>query len=76
MSIARKPTPITKETKTKRFIQGPAAASDGKLELQPVLINFDKALLGRIDSTARSMGLNRTAFIVSAAAEKLRSLGA
>jgi hypothetical protein len=73
MSIARKPTPINKESKAKKFIQGPA--DDGKLELQPVLINFDKALLARIDSTARSMGLNRTAFVVSAVAEKLRALG-
>jgi hypothetical protein len=42
----------------------------------PVIINFDRALLERLDRRAKNMGLNRTAFVVNAAAEKLLQLEA
>jgi transposase-like protein len=80
MNIARNPnrnagraTPAASKKQAKKFIRGksgPAAAR----ELVGVLINFDRELLDRITQAAREMGLNRSAFIVSAAAEKLRPL--
>lgn len=49
-------------------------ASDNGLDLVAIQVNFDRRLLDRINSHARALGLNRTAFIVNAVGEKLLSL--
>jgi hypothetical protein len=62
------------EVKADKFIH----AGNGKAprDLVPVIISFDRDLLARLDRRAKSMGLNRTSFVVNAAAEKLLQLGA
>jgi hypothetical protein len=70
--IAKKPKPSAKETK---FIAGGASANGtprGQFNLVRVAMNFDQELLNKVDQTARSMGLNRSAFIIIAVNEKLR----
>ncbi|HEY2351963.1 MAG TPA: hypothetical protein VGH83_05600 [Candidatus Acidoferrum sp.] len=78
MTIAKKPAKKSaKETKAAKFITDAGKngrASQDRLDLVPVLVNFDRGLLTRVDAMAKEMGLNRTAFVVSASAEKLRAL--
>jgi hypothetical protein len=66
--IARKPK-IT-ASKTTKFLRGNGSAPP-KLDRLPIMINFDRNFLDRIDRVAQEMGLNRTAFITNAVAEKL-----
>jgi hypothetical protein len=76
MTIARNPrrTPKTaRDKKAEKFIRGKNGTPPPR-ELKAVPVNFDVGLLERIDLAARDLGLNRSAFIVSAAGEKLRSL--
>ena len=73
MSIARTPKPSKTATKTAKFIRG-NGATPPKLDRLPVMINLDRSFLDRIDTMAQEMGLNRTAFITNALAEKLRAL--
>jgi hypothetical protein len=73
MTIARNPK---KDVQAARFIRG-ARKTDGagaKRNLVPVWLNFDQQLLERVHDMAKTMGLNRSAFIVNAVAEKLRQL--
>lgn len=70
---------IAKKTKSKdaqaaEFIGGAGKNGQAKLELRAITVNVDRELLERIDSMARLMGLNRSSFIISATAEKLRQL--
>jgi hypothetical protein len=71
--IAKNPRPSAKDKKTDKFIRGSKASAPAR-KLVPVLINFNRELLDRITEAARESGLNRSAFIVSAAAEKLRAI--
>ena len=41
---------------------------------KPTMIRIDPELLGRIDRGAKRLGLSRSAFIVSSAAEKLERM--
>jgi hypothetical protein len=68
---------VSKEVKANRYIAAgspPAVDAKAPRDLVPVIINFDRNLLERLDRRAKSMGLNRTAFVVNAAAEKLLQL--
>jgi hypothetical protein len=70
---------VSKEVKANRYIAAgspPPADVKAPRDLVPVIINFDRALLERLDRRAKNMGLNRTAFVVNAAAEKLLQLDA
>lgn len=69
---------VSKEVKANRYIAAGSPPPDVKAprDLVPVIINFDRALLERLDRRAKNMGLNRTAFVVNAAAEKLLQLEA
>ncbi len=44
------------------------------LESQPTMIRIDPDLLERIDKGAKRLGISRSAFIVSSAAEKLERM--
>jgi post-segregation antitoxin (ccd killing protein) len=73
MTIARNPK---KDVDAARFIRG-ARKTDGagaRRKLVPVWVNLDQELLDRVNEMAKAMGLNRSAFIVNAVAEKLRQL--
>lgn len=72
MTIARNPK---KDAEASRFIRG--ASKDGagaRRKLITIWLNVDEDLLNRVNDMAKSMGLNRTAFITNAVAEKLRQL--
>jgi hypothetical protein len=62
------------EHKAEAFISG-AESSDGQgRNKKPTMIRIDPELLKRIDTCARRLGLSRSAFIVSSAAEKLERM--
>ncbi len=76
--LAKKPSPPTKETKAQKFIRagspGPApAAANGpdRGQLKPIFVNIPLPLLERINGTAASMGLTRSAFVLMAINERL-----
>jgi hypothetical protein len=72
--IVQKPK---KETQAASFIAraGSTSARNGRARNNVrVITGFDAEFLARLDRAARSMGLNRSAFIVSAVAERLREL--
>jgi hypothetical protein len=74
--IAKKPK-SQKDLKADKFMQAGAAtpaAANGTREFKPVLINFERNLLQRIDALALKMGMNRSAFIVNAVAERVLKL--
>jgi hypothetical protein len=73
--IAKKPKPSAKEA---TFITGAAASNSGtprgQFNFQRVTINVDQAMVNKVDAQARSMGLNRSAFILMAIHEKVRQM--
>lgn len=69
--IARKPK---KENQAATFIARGAGNGRGRRAAVRIITRFDAAFLERIDKAAEAMGLNRSAFIVSAVAERLRQL--
>ena len=78
MAIAKNPRrnrPAHVETAAESFIagagQGPAAEKPRDGNRVPIMIRIDPNLLERIDKGAKRLGLTRSAFIVSSAAEKL-----
>jgi hypothetical protein len=74
MTIARNPKKHV-DVDAARFIR--KAKTDGagaRRKLVPVWVNLDQELLDRVNDMAKAMGLNRSAFIVNAVAEKLRQL--
>jgi hypothetical protein len=77
MTIARNPKKDVDPARFKaaRFIRNAETAGAGaKRKLVPVWVNLDRELLDRVNGMAFAMGLNRSAFIVNAIAEKLRQL--
>jgi hypothetical protein len=72
--IAKKP----KSQQEASFIRGAGASNSGaprgQFAFVRVGVNFDQDLLAKLDGLARSMGLNRSAFIVLAVGEKIRQL--
>jgi hypothetical protein len=79
MAIVKNPTRIrsaSTEHKAEAFISGAQQSSDGDHapNKKPTMIRIDPDLLKRIDRGARRLGISRSAFIVSSAAEKLERM--
>jgi hypothetical protein len=73
MTITRNPK---KHVDVDTFIRnaGKTNGAGARRKLVPVWVNLDQELLDRVNDMAKVMGLNRSAFIVNAVAEKLRQL--
>jgi hypothetical protein len=50
-------------------------AADERENKKPIMVRIDPDMLKRIDQGARRLGISRSAFIVSSAAEKLERMG-
>lgn len=83
MAIAKNPKRIQSETPDKAaeaFIAGAGQkptgppADERDQNKKPTMIRIDPDLLERIDRGAKRLGLSRSAFIVSSAAEKLERM--
>jgi hypothetical protein len=81
MAIAKNPRrnrSANVETAAETFIagagQGPAAEKQRDANKVPTMIRIDPNLLERIDKGAKRLGISRSAFIVSSAAEKLEQM--
>jgi len=81
MAIAKNPKrnhSATPERAAEAFISGagqqPERANEHDQNKKPTMIRIAPDLLERIDRGAKRMGLSRSAFIVSSAAEKLERM--
>jgi hypothetical protein len=81
MAIAKNPRRKTSETDADRqaaaFISGagqPADAATDDAVRRPIMVRFPPELLTRIDRAPKRLGLTRSAFIVSSAAERLERM--
>lgn len=80
MAIAKNPkrnTPDATDQQAEAFISGagqPAGASQKDQNKKPTMIRIAPDLLERIDRAAKRLGISRSAFIVSSAAEKLERM--
>ena len=77
MAIAKNPKRMRfadTERKAEDFISGADGTEDKPQNKQPTMIRVDPGLLVRIDRAARRLGISRSAFIVSSAAEKLERM--
>lgn len=75
MAIAKNPKRNPTDKKADAFISAaaepPAQASERR---QPIMLRVPPDLLPRIDRAAKRLGLSRSAFIVSSAAERLNRM--
>jgi hypothetical protein len=65
------------DTRAENFIAGagkPVAEELDEGNRKPIMIRAQPAMIARIDAAAKRLGLTRTAFIISAAAEKLERM--
>lgn len=79
MAIAKNPNrnhSVTTEREAEAFISGAGQAikNDREQNKKPTMIRIDPDLLERIDRGAKRLGISRSAFIVSSAAEKLERM--
>lgn len=80
MAIAKNPKrnqTAAAEREAEAFISGAgqqASAKDRDANKKPTMIRIDPDLLERIDRGAKRLGISRSAFIVSSAAEKLERM--
>ena len=81
MAIAKNPRrnhPANAETAAEAFIagagQGAAPEKQRDANKVPTMIRVDPDLLERVDKAAKRLGLSRSAFMVSSAAEKLERM--
>ena len=81
MAIAKNPRrnqSANEESVAEAFIagagQGPAAKKQRDANKVPTMIRIDPNLLERIDNGAKRLGISRSAFVVSSAAEKLERM--
>ena len=79
MAIAKNPkrNPSAKsEQEAEAFISGAGqtAEQDAEPNKKPVMIRIDPAMIERIDRAAKRLGISRSAFIVSSAAERLERM--
>jgi Ribbon-helix-helix protein, copG family len=75
MAIAKNPKrnpKVAAERHAEAFISGAGAREHANKK--PIVIRIDPELLQRIDRGAKRLGLSRSGFIVSAAAEKLERM--
>ena len=80
MAIAKNPNRNLKsnpEVAAESFIShaGQPTLEQGTPNKTPIMIRVDPAMLTRIDRAAKRLGLSRSGFIVSSAAEKLEQIG-
>jgi uncharacterized protein (DUF1778 family) len=72
---AAKTTKPTKEVAAQKFIKGGTESANGTNgTLQPVMMKIDRTTLAVIDEKAKSMGLTRTAFMITSATLKAGEL--
>ena len=80
MAIAKNPrrsTTADPDRQAAAFIAGagqPADATNEDANRKPIMVRFPPELLTRIDRAAKRLGLTRSAFIVSSAAERLERM--
>jgi hypothetical protein len=80
MAIAKNPKRnqgVATEREAEAFISGAVLHVSGKgrdANKKPTMIRIDPDLLERIDRGAKRLGISRSAFIVSSAAEKLEKM--
>ena len=80
MAIAKNPRrnlPPNVDTAAESFIAGAGQAApvnERDANKKPTMIRIDPELLQRIDKGAKRLGISRSAFIVSSAAEKLERM--
>jgi hypothetical protein len=80
MAIAKNPRrnlPAKAETAAESFIAGagqPAPVNERDANKKPTMIRIAPELLARIDKGAKRLGISRSAFIVTSAAEKLERM--
>ncbi len=80
MAIAKNPKRSTlapTERRADAFISGAGRATDSETSenKKPVMIRIAPEMLDRIDRAAKRLGISRSAFIVSSAAERLERMG-
>jgi hypothetical protein len=79
MPIAKRPNVSTSDAKDRQaeaFISGAGKPERSAQEnRKPMTLRFPPELIERIDRAAKRLGINRTAFIVQSAAEKLERMG-
>jgi len=79
MAIVKNPKrlrSVSDESKAEAFISGADSTDEADRNKKPTMIRVDPELLARIDRAARRLGISRSAFIVSSAAEKLERMEA
>ena len=77
MAIVKNPKRLrleSAENKAEAFISGADSANGADRNKKPTMIRVAPELLARIDRAARRLGISRSAFIVSSAAEKLERM--
>lgn len=79
MAIAKNPkrSPNKQsDQEAQAFISGAGAEGAGERDSnkKPIMVRVDPDILVRIDRAAKRLGLSRSAFIVSSAAEKLERM--
>jgi hypothetical protein len=79
MAIARNPKrnhTATTEKRIGEFIggAGPSAEEGADANKKPIMIRIAPEMLDRFDRAAKRLGISRSAFIVSGAAEKLEKM--
>jgi ribbon-helix-helix CopG family protein len=80
MAIAKNPkrmTDVGDERQAEAFIAGAGKRTNGpeaRLRKKPIMIRIGPDMIRRIDAAARRLGISRSAFIVSSAAEHLERM--
>ena len=78
MAIAKNPKRNTSgatEREAEAFIYGAGQATEERdANKKPVMVRIDPDILERIDRAAKRLGISRSAFMVSSAAERLERM--
>ncbi len=78
MAIAKNPKrnqSATTDRQADAFISGAGQAVDERDQnKKPIMVRIDPDMLTRIDRAAKRLGISRSAFIVSSAAERLERM--
>jgi uncharacterized protein (DUF4415 family) len=79
MAIAKNPkrsTNLDKDREADAFISGASQqeAQAGDQNKKPIMVRIDPDMLDRLNRAAKRLGISRSAFIVSSAAEKLERM--
>jgi predicted HicB family RNase H-like nuclease len=79
MAIAKNPKrnqPAVTEKQAEAFISGAGQQTSDERDQnkKPIMVRIDPDILQRIDRAAKRLGISRSAFIVSSAAERLEKM--